>query len=118
LIVAGQAALSLLLLIISAVLLQGFDEELHQGPGFRTEHLWLTSFDTQPIHYDEAQSRRFYTNLLEKTRLAPGVKSSALMSDVPFAAGGEDDGATHAVRRWAGRDGTSSRWPGWLRSAI
>src|SRR6202012_2302243 len=34
-IVAGQVALSLVLLIVSAVLLQGFRDELLQGPGFR-----------------------------------------------------------------------------------
>ncbi len=47
-IVAGQVALSLVLLVISAVLLEGFRGELSQGPGFRTNHLYLTSFDTQP----------------------------------------------------------------------
>ena len=88
LIVAGQVALSLVLLIVSAVLLQGFRDELQQGPGFRTNHLWLTSFDTQPVHYTDEQNRRFYKDLLEKTRLAPGVRSAALMSGVPMLGGG------------------------------
>ena len=88
LIVSGQVALSLVLLTISAVLLQGFRDELLQGPGFRTDHLWLTSFDTQPIHYTEEQSRNFYRDLLEKTRRAPGVQSAALMSGVPMLGGG------------------------------
>ena len=88
LIVAGQVALSLVLLLVSAVLLQGFRDELLQGPGFRTDHLWLTSFDTQPLHYTEEQTRRFYKDLLEKTRLAPGVRSAVLMSGVPMLGGG------------------------------
>ena len=87
LIVAGQVALSLVLLVVSAVLLQGFHDELQQGPGFRTDHLWLTSFDTQPIHYSDDQSRRFYRDLLEKTRRAPGVQSACLMSAVPLLGG-------------------------------
>jgi predicted permease len=87
-IVAGQVALSLVLLIVSAVLLQGFRDELLQGPGFRTDHLWLTSFDTQPVHYTEDQTRRFYKDLLNKTRLAPGVRSAALMSNIPLLGGG------------------------------
>ncbi len=87
-IVAGQVALSLVLLIVSAVLLQGFRDELLQGPGFRTDHLWLTSFDTTPVHYTEDQSRRFYKDLLDKTRLAPGVRSAALMSNIPLLGGG------------------------------
>jgi macrolide transport system ATP-binding/permease protein len=87
-IVVGQVALSLVLLIVSAVLLQGFRDELLQGPGFRTDHLWLTNFDTTPVRYTEDQSRRFYKDLLDKTRLAPGVRSAALMSNVPLLFGG------------------------------
>jgi putative ABC transport system permease protein len=87
-IVAGQVALSLVLLIVSAVLLQGFRDELLQGPGFRIDHLWLTSFDTSPLHYTEDQTRRFYKDVLNKTRLAPGVRSAALMSSVPLLGGG------------------------------
>jgi len=86
-IVVGQVALSLVLLIVSAVLLQGFRDELLQGPGFRTDHLYLTSVDTTPIHYTEDQGRRFYRDLLTKTRLATGVRSAALMSDVPMLGG-------------------------------
>ncbi len=87
-IVAGQVALSLVLLIVSAVLLQGFRDELQQGPGFRTDHLWLTSLDTTPIHYTNDQTSRFYKDLLNKTRLSPAVRSAALMSSIPLLGGG------------------------------
>ncbi|HTC33764.1 MAG TPA: ABC transporter permease [Bryobacteraceae bacterium] len=87
-IVSGQVALSLILLIVSAVLLQGFHDELQQGPGFRTDHLWLTGFDTTPVHYSEDQSRRFYKDLLDHTRRAPGVRSAALVAGVPLLGGG------------------------------
>lgn len=84
LIVAGQVALSLVLLVVSAVVWQGFRDQLAQGPGFRTDGLYLTGFDTQPIHYSEEQNRKFYKDLLDKTRSAPGVRSAALASDVPL----------------------------------
>jgi predicted permease len=87
LIVAGQVALSLVLLVISAVLLQGFQDQLTQGPGFRTDHLFLTSFDTQLIHYSEDQTRHFYKELLDRTRAAPGIRSAALTSNVPMFGG-------------------------------
>jgi predicted permease len=87
-IVVGQVALSLVLLIVSAVLLQGFRGELLNGPGFRIDHLYLTSFDTSPVHYTDDQTRRFYKDLLEKTRLAPGVRSAALISGIPLLGGG------------------------------
>ena len=82
--VAGQVALSMILLAISAVLVQGFHDELAQGPGFRTDRLFLTSFDTQLIHYSDEQTRRFYNDLLERTRAAPGVRSAALASFAPL----------------------------------
>ncbi len=84
LIVTGQVALSLLLLVISAVMWQGFRDQLAQGPGFRTDHLYLTAFNTQPIHYSEEQTRKFYKDVLDQTRSAPGVQSAALASDVPL----------------------------------
>jgi predicted permease len=86
-IVAGQVALSLVLLVVSAVLLQGFRDQLTQGPGFRTERLFLTSFETQLAHYSEDQTTQFYKNLLERTRSAPGVRSAALTSVIPLIGG-------------------------------
>lgn len=82
--VAGQVALSLVLLAVSAVLVEGFRHQLAQGPGFRTDRLFLTSFDTQLRHYSEEQTRRFYKDLLEHTCAAPGVRSAALTSGAPM----------------------------------
>ena len=83
-IVIGQVALSLLLLIVSGVLVQGFRDELLQGPGFRKDHLYLTTLDTQSVHYSAEQSLRFYRDLLDRTRRATGVRSAALASNVPL----------------------------------
>jgi predicted permease len=83
--VAAQVALSLVLLAVAASLVQGFRGELSQGPGFRTDRVFLTSFDTQLAHYSEEQTQRFYDDLLRKARSAPGVRSAALVSQVPMA---------------------------------
>lgn len=83
-IVAAQVALSLVLLVISAMLWQGFQRQLAQGPGFRTDGLYLATFDTAPIHYSPAQTRNFYQDLLNKARQAPGVRSAALTSGLPL----------------------------------
>jgi predicted permease len=83
-IVAGQLALSLVLLVVSALSWQGFRDQLKQGPGFRTDHLYLAGFNTRPLNYSQEQNRRFYQDLLDQTRSAPGVRSAALASDVPL----------------------------------
>jgi len=90
-IVGGQVALSLVLLVISAVLLQGFRNQLQQGPGFRTDHLFINSFETQMAHYSEEQTTEFYKNLLDRTRSAPGVRSAALTSVMPMIGGDSID---------------------------
>jgi len=77
-IVAGEVALSVVLLLISVVLVQGFRHQLVEGPGYRTDRLFLTSFDTDLAHYSADQARRFYKDLLERTRAAAGVRSAAL----------------------------------------
>jgi predicted permease len=83
-IVAGQVVLSLVLLVVSAVILQGFRDQLTRGPGFRTERLFLTRFETQLAHYNDDQTGWFYPILLERARSAPGVRSAALTSAVPM----------------------------------
>jgi putative ABC transport system permease protein len=87
LLVAAQLAISMVLLIVSAVLVQGFRADIVRGPGFRTDHLFLTSLNTSLIRYTDAQTERFYKQLLDKTRLAPDVKSAALASAVPITVG-------------------------------
>jgi len=86
-IVAGQVGLSLVLLIVSAVLLQGFRDELLQGPGYRISGIYLTSLDTTPLRYTPDQGRRFFRDLLDKTRQMPGIRSAALTSNVPLLGG-------------------------------
>jgi predicted permease len=83
-IVAGQVALSLVLLAISAVMVEGFRHELSQGAGFRPDRLFLTSYETQLVHYSEEQTRQFYKHLLERTRSSAGVRSAALTSSLPM----------------------------------
>ncbi|HEY1204513.1 MAG TPA: ABC transporter permease [Bryobacteraceae bacterium] len=82
--VASQVALTLVLLVTSAVLVEGFRYEMAQGVGFRPDRLFITSFDTQMARYSQGQSQLFYKRLLERTRSAPGVRSAALASSLPL----------------------------------
>ena len=82
----------MVLLIVSAVLVQGFRADILRGPGFRTDHLFVMSLNTSLIRYTDAQTERFYKQLLDKTRLAPDVTSEALASAVPITIGASQIG--------------------------
>ena len=89
-IVGAQVALSVLLLIVSGILFQGFKGEVDKGPGFRTNSLQLMSFDPGLIRYDESQRKVFYKQLLENTQNSPGVVSASLAQCIPMGMDGQD----------------------------
>lgn len=84
LLVAGQVAISLVLLTVSMVLFQGFSQEIDRGPGFRTNHLVMMSVNPTLVRYTDAQAQQFYKQLLQMVRSAPGVKSAAWSSAIPL----------------------------------
>jgi len=83
-IVAAQVALSMVLLAVSGVLVEGFRSTLAQGPGYRTDRLLLASFDTQMVHYTPEQTRRFFEDVLTRARSASGIRSAALAWPTPM----------------------------------
>ncbi|HEY2015086.1 MAG TPA: ABC transporter permease [Bryobacteraceae bacterium] len=85
LLVVGQVAASMLLLIMTAMMYRGFVRELRSGPGFRTDHLVMMSFDPSLVRFSEAQSQQFYKQVADRAALVPGVKSAALTYVIPMA---------------------------------
>ena len=88
LLVGGQVAVSVVLLVLATFMYRGFQEQLSSGPGYRTDHLLMMSFDPSLVHYTEDETRRFFLQLAERARSLPGVKSVALASSVPMATDG------------------------------
>src|SRR5262245_14173203 len=84
LLVAGQVALSLVLLTAAVFLYRGFAIELGRGPGYRIDHVLLASFDPDLASYDAPRAERFYRDLRDRTRALPGVRSVAVTSSVPM----------------------------------
>lgn len=80
-----QVAASLALLTAALQMVRTFDEKWRNGPGFRTDHLLTMTFDPQLARYSEAQTQRFYKDLVRRVRLFPGVKSAALTGELPMA---------------------------------
>ncbi len=87
-IVAGQVALSLVLLMVSGVLIAGFNWQLAQGPGYRTDHLQVMNLNPGLIHYTDAEDEVFYKQLLDQTKQLSGVENVALTSSLPMSPSG------------------------------
>jgi putative ABC transport system permease protein len=83
--VCGQVAVSVVLLVFAIFMYRGFQEQLRGGPGYRTDHLLMMSFDPSLVRYTEDETRRFFLDLAERARAVPGVRSVALASSVPMA---------------------------------
>jgi predicted permease len=82
--VIGQVALSLVLLIASAMVLDGFRRALVLNPGFRTDHVMMMELDTSFARYSADRSREFYRNLKDRVRALPGVQAVAMAQVIPM----------------------------------
>jgi predicted permease len=81
--VAGQVALSLILLTVTVFLHRAFQAELDR-PGFRTERILLAGFDPALARYDTPRTESFYTTLKERVRALPGVTAVGMSSVMPL----------------------------------
>ena len=86
--VIGQVAGSLLLLVIATQAYRGVEFLLAAPAGFRTDHLLTATFDPSLARYTQAQTGAFYRSLLDRARSLSGVKTAALTEVVPFLPGG------------------------------
>ena len=82
--VIAQVSLSMVLLVAAGMLMDGFRKLLVASPGFRTDHVMLTEFDTSLARYTPEKTRLFYRDLTDQARALPGVKSASLSTVVPF----------------------------------
>ena len=84
LLVIGQVAISMLLLILSGLLIKDFAATALHSPGFRTDHILLMNMSPTLAGYDEPRTRAFYKELLERVRSLPGVRSAVMAMHVPL----------------------------------
>ena len=88
--VIGQFALSLVLLVGAALLLESFKKLASVDPGFRAENVWTGRVDLPTNKYaDDAAIRRFYSGLLARVESLPGVRAAGLCQRLPFFGGGD-----------------------------
>jgi predicted permease len=81
LLVAGQVAISLLVLTITSFLYAGVYKDLvdsFRNPGFEVEHLLGVYFDPAIVHLKDLRAVQFFHDLVGRVRMAKGVKGAAL----------------------------------------
>jgi macrolide transport system ATP-binding/permease protein len=85
LLVAGQIALAMVVLIAAGMFLAGFRNMLALPSEFRTDH--LISLDTAPamVHYTPEQAKAFYNQLVNRVRTMAGVERVAMAESLPLS---------------------------------
>ena len=85
--VAGQVAVSVVVLAIALFIYRGFSQELADGPGYRIDGLQMMRFDPQLVHYNDAQSQLFFQQAADRARAIPGIETLTMTSSIPMANG-------------------------------
>ena len=83
--VIGQVAVSLVLLIGAGLLVRGLQQAQSTDLGFDQKNLVVVSMDLTTQGYDEARAATFHAQLSERLKALPGIRSVSLAQTVPFA---------------------------------
>ncbi len=84
LLVAGQVALSLILLVSAGLLLQSLAHVYQVDPGYRPDHVLTMSVSLAPAIYDtDAKRAAFYTELVDRVEAIPGVEHASVTLTLP-----------------------------------
>ena len=84
LLVVGQVALSLTLLVVGGLFLRGAVAAADADPGFSLERGLVVELDPSLAGYDEVRGRAIYRSLIDRLRTLPGVDAVSVASLVPF----------------------------------
>lgn len=81
---AGQVALSFLLLVTAALFVRGMQHAYDMDPGFQTKHLAVFLTNPGQAGYSESQAQAFYRQVREHVSALPGIQSSSWASNLPL----------------------------------
>jgi putative ABC transport system permease protein len=88
LLVVGQTALALLLLIGSALLVQSFQKLRNVDPGYTTKNIYTFQFaPDQPNLRDGPSLGRMHLNFMDRLRALPGVTDVGVVNNLPLDEG-------------------------------
>ncbi len=83
--VVGQVSLSLVLLVSAGLIVRSLQAAQRMRPGFNPENAVALSFDTTLQGYDEAKTRAFQLQVLERAKALPQVQVAALTDNLPLS---------------------------------
>ena len=86
LLVVGQVALSLLLLIGAGLLMRSFVRLLQADPGFEPHNLLTMNISLSSARYAKPdQQTAFFDDVLRRVSAVPGVRSAAISAALPLS---------------------------------
>jgi putative ABC transport system permease protein len=84
LLVTGQVALSLVLLVGAGLLLESLAHVYQVDPGYRPDHVLTMSVSLAPALYDtDAKRAAFYSELVDRVEAIPGVEHASVTLTLP-----------------------------------
>jgi predicted permease len=89
--VAAQAALSLLALVAAVLMVRSLWRVQGMGPGFDARHVLAVTFDLGQQGYSEKQVRNFQASLSREAAHLPGVQAATLSGYIPLSNTDESD---------------------------
>jgi predicted permease len=85
--VVGQTAVSLVLMICAALSLRSVWNASRIDPGFDPAGIVTASFLPSRIDYSSSETKRFYRQIVDRLRVLPGVLSTGLADKLPLTLG-------------------------------
>jgi putative ABC transport system permease protein len=85
LVLVGELAFSVVLLIGTMLLLRSFQRVQAIDPGFEANGVTVAAVALPTVQYDPQARVRFFDDLLQRVRALPGVESAAAVTSAPFA---------------------------------
>lgn len=88
LLVVGQVALSLTLLSVAGMMIQGLNRTINFRPAWDSERILTANIQVEEAAYPVDKRRAFYDALLARLERIPGVEAVALANRLPTGQGG------------------------------
>jgi len=86
--VVAQVTISIVVLICAGLFIRSLSKALKTDPGFRADNLVTMMINPSLLAYDDKETtKRFFPELLRRLEAQPGVRTAALVNEMPLAVG-------------------------------